>query len=113
MGSGSPCGTGAIRRGDVTAEAIGVSLSIQLNSTHARLELKGPADVWFAIALGAHAMADQPWALVANASGVIEQQLGTCNEEGRHCGGTQLVSFALEYRCWWLSYVDCNSTLAG
>jgi hypothetical protein len=73
------------------ADSIDVSVSVELNATHAQLRLKGPADVWFAVAFSARAMADQPWALVANASGVMEQQLGICNDEGQHCGGTHLA----------------------
>lgn len=52
----------------------------------------GPADVWFGIGFNASVMADSPYTLVVNASGVIEQQIGTCGSEAEHCPGDQLIS---------------------
>lgn len=56
----------------------------------ATLTLSGPAEVWFGVGLNATLMFDQPYALVANASGVSEQKLGTCGDEGQHCAVDQL-----------------------
>lgn len=52
----------------------------------------GPADRWFAIGMNAQVMADQPYTLIVNGSGVIEQHLGTCGSEAEHCAGDQLPS---------------------
>merc|ERR1712176_1503082 len=51
----------------------------------------GPADVWFGIGFNASLMSDSPYTLVINASGVIEQKIGTCGDEGEHCPGDQLT----------------------
>jgi len=56
----------------------------------ATITVSGPADVWFGIGLNATMMADMPYALIVNASGVIEQRIGTCTDEGKHCPGDQL-----------------------
>lgn len=56
----------------------------------ATITLSGPASGWFAVGLNAQEMSDQPYTLIANSSGVIEQKLGTCGSEADHCPGTQL-----------------------
>jgi len=48
--------------------------------------------VWFGIGFNAQIMSDSPYTLVVNASGVIEQKLGTCGSEAEHCPGDQLAS---------------------
>lgn len=58
----------------------------------ATITASGPADVWFGIGFNASAMADSPYTLIVNASGVIEQKIGTCGSEAEHCPGDQLAS---------------------
>ena len=60
----------------------------------ATMTLKGPADAWFAVGLDAVQMSDQPYTIVANASGFFEQKLGTCGSEADHCPGTLLETSA-------------------
>ena len=36
-------------------------------------------------------MADAPYTLVANTSGVFEQKIGTCGSEAEHCPGDRLA----------------------
>merc|ERR1711957_621624 len=52
----------------------------------------GPAGEWFGIGFNATVMADAPYALIINASGVIEQKIGTCGSEAEHCPGDQLAT---------------------
>mmetsp|Transcript_36428 Transcript_36428/g.67040 ORF Transcript_36428/g.67040 Transcript_36428/m.67040 type:complete len:907 (-) Transcript_36428:128-2848(-) len=58
----------------------------------ATITASGPADVWFGIGLNAQRMADSPYTLVVNSSGVIEQKIGTCGSEAEHCAGDRLES---------------------
>jgi len=58
----------------------------------ATITVSGPADVWFGVGLNATQMNDMPYTFLVNESGVIEQKIGTCTDEGRHCPGTQLKS---------------------
>lgn len=58
----------------------------------ATITASGPADAWFGIGFNAGRMADSPYTLIINASGVIEQQIGTCGSEAEHCPGDQLES---------------------
>jgi len=58
----------------------------------ATITASGPADVWFGVGFNASAMADSPYTLIMNASGVIEQKIGTCGSEAEHCPGDQLTS---------------------
>jgi len=56
------------------------------------MTVSGPADVWFGVGFDAVEMSDQPYTLIVNASGVIEQKIGTCGSEADHCPGDQLNS---------------------
>merc|ERR1740130_2679884 len=38
-------------------------------------------------------MSDQPYTLIVNASGVLEQHLGTCGSEAEHCPGDISLDF--------------------
>jgi hypothetical protein len=67
-------------------------ISTKTSSGNATITLTGPADVWFAVGLDAKLMTDKPYTLIVNASGVIEQQIGTCGSEADHCAGTRLKS---------------------
>lgn len=49
--------------------------------------MTGPSDVWFGVGFNATQMNDEPYTLLVNGSGVIEQKIGTCTDEGRHCPG--------------------------
>jgi hypothetical protein len=52
----------------------------------------GPSDAWFGIGFNAKQMVDQPYTLIVNSTGVIEQKIGTCGSEAEHCPGTLLNS---------------------
>lgn len=58
----------------------------------ATITMSGPADVWFGAGFNASAMADSPYTLVVNESGVTERKIGTCGSEAEHCPGFQLQS---------------------
>jgi hypothetical protein len=58
----------------------------------ATITVSGPASGWFGVGFDAKVMSDSPYTLVVNASGVIEQKIGTCGSEAEHCAGTQLKS---------------------
>mmetsp|Transcript_58745 Transcript_58745/g.128742 ORF Transcript_58745/g.128742 Transcript_58745/m.128742 type:complete len:880 (+) Transcript_58745:49-2688(+) len=53
---------------------------------------RGPADVWFGVGINASEMADAPYALISNGSGIMERQIGTCGSEAEHCPGDLLTS---------------------
>lgn len=55
------------------------------------ITMSGPSDKWFGVGLNATQMNDQPYTLIANSSGIFEQRLGTCGDEGSHCAGTWLA----------------------
>ena len=83
------CGTtikwGGLIPGDISSKSTGGNVTITMS---------GPADVWFGVGFNAGQMSDQPYTLIANASGVIEQKIGTCGSEAEHCPGTQLAPSA-------------------
>ncbi|KAL1520060.1 hypothetical protein AB1Y20_023535 [Prymnesium parvum] len=91
---GGACPHASPRRGDATS-AVGVRFQLSLDSApaggNATIILSGPADVWFGVGLRAVQMADQPYTLVASASGVVERQIGTCGSEAEHCPGDALA----------------------
>merc|ERR1719506_1383615 len=69
-----------------------ISSKSKVSDGNATITLSGPADVWFGVGLDAENMADSPYTLIVNASGVIEQKIGTCGSEAEHCPGDQLES---------------------
>jgi len=69
-----------------------ISSKSNVSDGNATITLSGPADVWFGVGLDAENMADSPYTLIVNASGVIEQKIGTCGSEAEHCPGDQLES---------------------
>jgi hypothetical protein len=104
-GSGS-CTASKVKEAGSTSAVTGVTVGISLRNTGldsegpeapaangtATITLTGPADRWFAVGLHAKIMADQPYTLVVNASGVTERKLATCGTEADHCAGTPLAS---------------------
>ena len=94
-GGKAACAPGTLRTG-VTAAPIGVTFNLTLDSAPAgglaTLTLTGPADAWFAAGIGASVMANAPYTVVANSSGVFERQIGTCGSEAEHCAGDDLPS---------------------
>ena len=54
------------------------------------ITISGPSNVWFGVGFDATVMADSPWTLITNSSGVWEQKIGTCGSEAEHCPGYQL-----------------------
>jgi hypothetical protein len=79
------CGTirnwGGALVGDISAKNAAGSATITLS---------GPADVWFAVGLDATNMANSPYTLIVNSTGVSEMKLGTCGSEAEHCPGDYL-----------------------
>lgn len=84
-----PCSVSRTRTGTVTFDN-GVTAMVQLNAKAATITISGPATAWFGIGFNALAMADQPYTIRANSSGVYEQKIGTCGSEAEHCPGTPL-----------------------
>lgn len=58
----------------------------------ATITLSGPDHVWFGVGFDAVEMADQPYTLIVNSSGVMERKIGTCGSEAEHCPGDLLQS---------------------
>ena len=87
--SSAQCSTSPNRVGNASFD-IGVNATVQLNATTATITLSGPADAWFGIGFNALAMADSPYTIRANSTGVYEQKIGTCGSEAEHCPGTPL-----------------------
>jgi len=56
------------------------------------ITLSGPSDVWFGVGFDAVQMADQPYTIIVNSSGVFERKIGTCGSEAEHCPGDQLAT---------------------
>eukprot|EP00750_Incisomonas_marina_P031514 INCI8217.1.p1 GENE.INCI8217.1~~INCI8217.1.p1 ORF type:complete len:885 (+),score=119.99 INCI8217.1:128-2782(+) len=73
------------------AGIIAGDISYKRQGGNATITVSGPADKWFGVGFNAVNMHDQPYTLIVNASGVIEQKLGTCGSEADHCPGTQLA----------------------
>mmetsp|Transcript_19740 Transcript_19740/g.44426 ORF Transcript_19740/g.44426 Transcript_19740/m.44426 type:complete len:904 (+) Transcript_19740:70-2781(+) len=69
-------------KGDVSMKRPGGSV--------ATITVSGPADVWFGVGLNATQMADSPYTLIVNETGVLEQKIGTCGSEAEHCPGDRL-----------------------
>lgn len=72
--------------------SVGISLSLSLSGDNVDITITGPADVWFGIGLNASKMADMPYTLIVNDTGVQERQIGTCGSEADHCPGDALAS---------------------
>eukprot|EP00927_Polykrikos_kofoidii_P055043 TRINITY_DN49359_c0_g1_i1.p1 TRINITY_DN49359_c0_g1~~TRINITY_DN49359_c0_g1_i1.p1 ORF type:complete len:937 (-),score=98.26 TRINITY_DN49359_c0_g1_i1:92-2509(-) len=83
----SSCGETLLWSGSI----VGDISKKNLQAGMARITLSGPASVWFGVGLGALRMCDEPYALIVNDTGVTEQKLGTCGDEGCHCGGDRLA----------------------
>ena len=92
------CPSGQVRTGEASSE-VNVTLNITLDPTPAgglaTLRVTGPADAWFGAGLNAMRMQDAPYTLICNASGVFEQQIGTCGSEAEHCPGDRLATQSL------------------
>ena len=90
---GAACNASAVREGEATSK-VNVTLRVHLDPTPhgglATITLAGPASTWFAAGFDATHMADAPYTIVANASSVWEQQIGTCGSEAEHCEGSRL-----------------------
>lgn len=76
---------------DQTLAVAGTSNSlIQVNVSlkdDATITLKGPANVWFGVAFGAHAMADAPWTVVVDGTGAVTE-----HKLAKHDAGSLLKS---------------------
>lgn len=59
-------------------------------SGNVTITMTGPSDVWFGVGLDSTEMRDEPWAIIVQPSGILEQKLGTCGDEGNHCPGDLL-----------------------
>ena len=68
------CGAGSATApvaGRLSAASTLPALSLSINTTHARLTLRGPAGVWFGIGFNASQMADAPWTLIVDGHGEV------------------------------------------
>ena len=66
-------------------------ISSKVTGGNATFTISGPADAWYGVGLNAQNMADSPYSLIVNSTGVWEQQLGTCGSEAEHCPGDTLA----------------------
>jgi len=72
--------------------SIAGDISSKSRAGEATITLSGPADAWFAVGLNAKLMADAPYTIIVNDTGVQERKIGTCGTEAEHCPGTALAS---------------------
>ena len=89
--SPAQCSTSATRSGTVLF-SIGVNVTVNLNSTTSEIIMSGPSNAWFGTGFNASQMADSPYTIIVNSTGVYERKIGTCGSEGEHCPGDALVS---------------------
>ena len=92
LGSNTKCQWVALPQCGAVSKWAGLiagDISRKSSAGNATITLSGPADVWFGVGINAEAMADMPYTLIVNASGVVEQKLGTCGrcELGQAAGG--------------------------
>ncbi|XP_045181704.2 uncharacterized protein LOC123540595 [Mercenaria mercenaria] len=87
--SSAQCSTSSARSGTLQFD-IGTKATIDLNSTTAMITISGPSNVWFGIGFNASHMADSPYTIIVNSTGVYERQIGTCGSEAEHCPGDPL-----------------------
>ena len=83
------CSTSNTRMGSHTF-SIGVTIKIEIGSM-VKITATGPPDAWFGVGFNATHMADSPYALIMNSTGVFERQIGTCGSEAEHCPGDALA----------------------
>ena len=92
---GAPCATAGKKVASSVSEATAVTLMVELdtgaNGT-VSITLKGPATAWFGVGFNAVDMANSPYTLVVNTSGVTEHKIGTCGSEAEHCPGKMLAA---------------------
>ncbi|VDI62037.1 Hypothetical predicted protein [Mytilus galloprovincialis] len=88
--SSKQCSTSSKRTGNLKFST-GVSIKIELSEV-STITLSGPADAWFGVGFNATHMADKPYTLIVNSTGVYKRQIGTCGSEADHCPGTPLKS---------------------
>lgn len=81
------CGTEMSWTGSIVGD-----ITQKVGGGTAKITLSGPAAGWFGAGFNATRMADQPYTLIVNESGVVEQKLGTCGSEAEHCPGDRLAS---------------------
>ncbi|XP_071127367.1 uncharacterized protein [Mytilus edulis] len=82
------CSTSSKRTGRANFD-IGVSIKAAISET-STISLTGPADAWFGVGFNATNMANSPYTLIVNSTGVFEQQIGTCGTGAEHCPGNPL-----------------------
>eukprot|EP00658_Telonema_sp_P-2_P011110 TRINITY_DN14225_c0_g1_i3.p1 TRINITY_DN14225_c0_g1~~TRINITY_DN14225_c0_g1_i3.p1 ORF type:complete len:942 (-),score=213.51 TRINITY_DN14225_c0_g1_i3:82-2907(-) len=83
------CGANLTWGGAVVGD---ISSKATTDTGTATITLTGPSDVWFGVGLAAQNMADAPYTLIVNSTGVTERQIGTCGSEAEHCPGDQLAN---------------------
>ena len=86
--SSKQCSTSKQRLGQLKFD-IGVTVKVELTSV-ATITLSGPSNVWFGVGFNAANMADSPYTIIVNSTGVYERQIGTCGSEAEHCPGDAL-----------------------
>ena len=68
------CGRGAQLVAAEVESLVRVSVALNATADRAELTLEGPAAAWFGAGFGAHAMADEPWTLVVDGTGVVTER---------------------------------------
>jgi len=67
-----------------------MNIHVDEDKDNVTIVLSGPSSGWFGVGFNAQKMADMPYTIVVNSTGVIEQKIGTCGSEADHCPGTLL-----------------------
>ena len=81
------CGTVAKWSGAIPGD-----VSLKSSNSEVEITMSGPAAAWFGVGFNAVTMANQPYTLTVNDTGVTERKIGTCGSEAEHCPGTVLAT---------------------
>ena len=68
------CAAAATTVAGEISSLVDVAIALDATTQTATLELRGPANVWFGAAFGAHAMADAPWTVVVDGGGNVTER---------------------------------------
>ena len=72
--------------------AIPGDVSVKADSGVVTVTITGPSTAWFGVGFNAVTMANAPYTITVNSTGVTERKIGTCGSEAEHCPGTVLAS---------------------
>mmetsp|Transcript_48596 Transcript_48596/g.135802 ORF Transcript_48596/g.135802 Transcript_48596/m.135802 type:complete len:784 (-) Transcript_48596:90-2441(-) len=73
-GGTGDCGAHASRLVGVATSLVTLNVSLDLALLEATIVITGPADVWFGVGFNAHAMKDEPWAIIVEGDGAVSER---------------------------------------